>query len=59
MNKTRISIVCPVYKEEEVIENFYSEVVSCEKNSNYTIVKFIFVIDPSKDRTFEILKKNC
>jgi len=57
MNKTRISIVCPVYKEEEVIENFYSEVVSCEKNSNYTIVKFIFVIDPSKDRTFEILKK--
>ncbi len=57
MNKTRISIVCPVYKEEEVIENFYSEVVSSEKNSNYSIVKFIFVIDPSKDRTFEILKK--
>ena len=57
MNKTNISIVCPVYKEQEVIESFYNELKKSESNSNFQIVRIIFVIDPSNDKTYDILKK--
>lgn len=57
MNKTNISIVCPVYNEQEVIEDFYNELKKSENNSNFKIVKIIFVIDPSTDKTYDILKK--
>ena len=38
MNKTDISIVCPVYKEQEVIEDFYNELKKSENNSNFKII---------------------
>jgi dolichol-phosphate mannosyltransferase len=56
MNKTNVSIVCPVYKEQEIIEDFYNELKKSENNSNYQIIKIIFVIDPSNDKTYDILK---
>ena len=34
MNKTNISIVCPVYREQDVIENFYNEL----KKSKMTLI---------------------
>ena len=45
MNKTNISIVCPVYREQDVIENFYNELKKSENDSNFKIIKIIFVID--------------
>ena len=57
MNKTNITIVCPVYKEQQIIENFYNELKKSENNSNFQIIKIIFVIDPSNDKTYDILKK--
>ena len=57
MNKTNISIVCPVYREQDVIENFYNELKKSENDSNFKIIKIIFVIDPSNDKTYDILKK--
>jgi polyisoprenyl-phosphate glycosyltransferase len=61
MNLTMISIVLPVYNEEQIIEKLAEEV---EKHMPYQ-VEFVFVNDGSTDNTLEVIKnykvktKNC
>lgn len=55
-----ISIICPVFNEEEVIESFYNELTSviqgaCQKYA----VEILFVIDRGQDTTTEIIEKIC
>ncbi len=49
-----ISIVIPVYNEEENVEILYNEIKTALKNYNYEI---IFVDDGSRDNTFNNLNK--
>jgi polyisoprenyl-phosphate glycosyltransferase len=53
-----LTIICPVYNEEEIIEEFYKVLkqvlVSEVKNYESTI---LFVLDKSQDNTLAILKK--
>ena len=52
----KISIVIPMYYEEEVAEECYNRVVNvCRKIENYEY-EIIFVNDGSKDKTLEILE---
>jgi len=53
----KLSVICPVYKEEEVIAKFYKELkVTLVDVQNYDH-EILFVVDPSPDRTFEILSQ--
>ena len=54
----KISIVIPVYFEEEVVEKCYERLLNVleQISSNYTY-EMIFVNDGSKDKTLEILEK--
>ena len=53
----KLSLVVPCYNEEGNVEKFYSEVkkVFDGKVDDY---EFVFVNDGSKDKTYELLKKN-
>nr|WP_092068412.1 glycosyltransferase family 2 protein [Dendrosporobacter quercicolus]NSL47086.1 glycosyltransferase family 2 protein [Dendrosporobacter quercicolus DSM 1736]SDL75562.1 dolichol-phosphate mannosyltransferase [Dendrosporobacter quercicolus] len=51
-----ISIVVPVYNEQENIENFYEEVVKCMQPLNYGF-ELIFVDDGSKDASAMLLDR--
>ncbi len=53
-----LTIICPVYMEEEIIEGFYENLKKVLKtlSENYDS-KTIFVVDPGKDHTLEILKR--
>jgi len=54
-NRKAISVVVPVFNEEENIEVLHKEIFEvCEKN-NYQY-EIIFIDDGSKDRTLEIIK---
>ena len=56
MSKEKLTIICPVYNEQEVINEFYSELEKELKNlSGPYDIKIIFVVDKSTDNTFEIL----
>lgn len=55
--KTDISIIIPAYNEEDLIENTINDVVRYLSDKNY-IFEIIVINDGSKDRTYEILKKN-
>jgi len=51
-----IGIVCPVYQEEEVIELFHQRLTQVLKTLGDTYsFKILYVVDPSPDRTEEIL----
>lgn len=50
----KISLVVPVYNEEDAIPIFYKEVRHCEKLAAYQ-VEIIFVDDGSKDKTASII----
>lgn len=54
MNK--ISIIVPVYNEEEAIKIFYDKIteVSAKMEADF---EYIFVNDGSKDKTLEIAKE--
>ena len=53
----KISIVIPVYNEEEVINKLIERLaILIQKNSNYEF-EVIFVNDGSKDKTLEILEE--
>lgn len=56
MNKNLISIVVPMYYEEEVANECYKRLknVMTDNNINYEL---IFINDGSKDKTFSILKE--
>lgn len=55
-DKRLISIVAPVYNEEEVIKHFYERLVSVFATLNYNY-EIIFVDDGSTDNTINILQK--
>jgi polyisoprenyl-phosphate glycosyltransferase len=51
-----IGIVCPAYREEEVIELFHQRLMNVLKTlADKYCFKTIYVVDPSTDRTEEIL----
>lgn len=54
----KLSIIVPVFNEEETIENFIlkTETVIKKEFHDYEI---IFVLDPSNDNTEQIITKNC
>jgi len=51
-----VGIICPVYQEEEVIDLFHERLTSAIKDlsARYSF-KILYVVDPSPDRTEEIL----
>lgn len=52
-----LTVISPVYNEEEVIEIFYTELSRIlEGVSTLYDYKILFVVDRSRDATFEILK---
>ena len=55
--KKLLSIVVPVYNEEENINLFYQEVVKEFKKINNYNYEIIYVIDPSIDNTFVNVKE--
>lgn len=56
MNNLKISIIVPIYNEEENIEIFFERLIKIVKKYNY---ETIFVNDGSKDKSEEIIKKLC
>lgn len=53
----RIDIVLPVYNEEAVIEQFHRTLLGeLEPLADRYVFRLIYVLDPSTDRTFEILR---
>lgn len=57
MKNYKMSVVVPVYNEENGIEPFLkrTEAVMNKLDCDYEI---IFCLDPSKDRTYDVIKKN-
>lgn len=53
----KISVVVPMYYEEEVVEECYNRVSNILKNIDDYKYEIIFINDGSKDKTFEILKR--
>ena len=58
MSKKTLTVLCPVYNEEEVIETFYTELenVLSSLPENYE-AKIMFVIDRCEDTTLDVLKR--
>ena len=52
----KISIVIPIYNEEEAIPIFYEEIKKISKKLKDFDFEYIFVEDGSKDKSLEILK---
>jgi dolichol-phosphate mannosyltransferase len=56
-NKKLVSLVLPVYNEQENLEPFYKEISKIsEKAEDYTF-EYIFINDGSKDKSIDILKR--
>ena len=59
MTHKTISIVVPIYNEEEVLDYFFEAIEpilkSCQENYNVGF-KFVFIDDGSQDRSYEMLK---
>lgn len=53
----KISVVVPMYYEEEVVKECYTRLNNVFKELNTYDYEFIFVDDGSKDRTLELLEK--
>lgn len=53
----KISVVVPMYYEEEVVEECYTRLNNVFKELNKYDYEFIFINDGSKDRTLELLEK--
>jgi dolichol-phosphate mannosyltransferase len=53
-----LSVICPVYQEEEVIEFFYNELCAVLSSLSHSYDSTIlFVVDRSRDTTLQILKR--
>ena len=58
MSKEKLTFICPVYNEQEVIKEFYSELeLEIKSLRNLYDIKILFVVDKSSDNTFEILSE--
>ena len=54
----KLSIICPVYQEEEVLEEFYNSLsIDLRDLDKIYQSSILFVVGPSKDSSFQILKK--
>lgn len=52
-----LTVICPVYKEEEIIGSFYTQLRSVLNTlAEQYQSTILFVVDPSEDSTIEILK---
>ena len=57
INKETLTVICPVYNEEEVIKLFYKSLKSTlQKISDNYKSNIIFVLDKSTDDTLQILE---
>lgn len=56
MDKKKISVVIPMYYEEEVADECYERMTKVLKDLNNYDYEIIFINDGSKDRTLEILE---
>lgn len=54
--KKLVSIVVPVYNEEKNLTNFYNEIFNVFKNLKTYNFELIYVADPSKDNSFNIIR---
>jgi len=54
----KISVVTPVFEEEEGIDSFYLEVIRHTSTLNLEL-EIIFCLDPSKDKTQSKIEKIC
>jgi len=53
----KVSIVVPCYNEQEVVENFYEQLIkTINQLKNKYLYEVIFIDDGSKDKTLEKLK---
>ncbi|MEG0249443.1 MAG: glycosyltransferase family 2 protein [Peptostreptococcus sp.] len=53
-----LSVIVPCYNEEEMVEQFYTEVLEhIKKNENFSSYEFIFIDDGSRDKTLSKVKK--
>ena len=53
-----LTVICPVYMEEEIIEKFYLNlIIILKKLSEHYESTILFVVDRSNDKTLEILKR--
>jgi dolichol-phosphate mannosyltransferase len=55
MNKKLVSIVCPVYNEEENVNNFYKSITAVTDKLETYDFEFIFTDNHSEDSTYELL----
>ena len=55
----KVSVVIPMYYEEEVVNECYNRVKNVLKSLENYEHEIIFVNDGSKDRTLELLEKIC
>lgn len=53
----KISVVVPMYYEEEVVTECYNRLLKAVNNLNDYTYEFIFVNDGSKDKTLELLEE--
>lgn len=54
--KKLISVVIPVYNEEEVLDELYKELVILRNKANKYDFEFLFLNDGSKDKSLEMIK---
>ena len=52
----KVSVIVPVYNEQEVISYFYDEITKVFSNINY-ILEVLFVDDGSSDKTLKIIEE--
>jgi dolichol-phosphate mannosyltransferase len=52
-----LTVICPVYNEEEIIERFYRELKRVlDSLSGRYLARILFVVDRSRDETLNVLK---
>ena len=54
-----LSIIIPIFNEEENIPILLDEIDSVSREKNLNIMEIIFVNDGSMDRSEKVLKKIC
>ena len=57
MNKKKLSIIIPMYNEEEVLPYLYKRLMKLSNNIVSYKLEFLFVNDGSKDNSLEIVKE--
>ena len=56
MDKKKLTMVVPAYKEEEALPIFYAEASRVEKELPGVEIEYLFIDDGSSDKTLEVLR---